>query len=330
MDIAKAVVVAVDCGGSASWPALGLATPLLVPVANRPVLFHHLDALRDAGVRAVAIVTDETTRACLPEALEGGAVCGLDVMFVRRPEEATEFVGDAAVVLHVGDALMCEPLDALRDEMRDRSLDAFVLAGVGAPGKPCATPLHHPPNGYLLGPGVHRALAGFTVALAGAAPKDAVALLAECGAGATVREVATCFPCRAGTDGLLEANRCMLERLMADSHPDSVINSEIQGRVAVHPSAEIRSSVIRGPVTIGPRTTITEAYVGPYTAVGADARIEGVEIEHSIVFADAHLRFVGARIESSIIGPAARVVRDFRVRQGMRMSVGERAAVALS
>jgi glucose-1-phosphate thymidylyltransferase len=57
--------------------------------------------------------------------------------------------------------------------------------------------------------------------------------------------------------------------------------------------------------------------------------IEGAEIEYSIVLAEAQLRFVGARLESSVIGRGARVVRGFELPGAIRMSIGDGAEVIL-
>ena len=115
-----------------------------------------------------------------------------------------------------------------------------------------------------------------------------------------------------------------------DQRGERVFDSEIQGRVSLDPSAEIHDSVIRGPVAIGPRARITNAYIGPYTSIGAGVRIDCVEIEHSIVLDRARLRFIGTRIEGSVIGPDARVTRDFRIPAAIRLSVGAGAEVAIS
>ena len=81
---------------------------------------------------------------------------------------------------------------------------------------------------------------------------------------------------------------------------------------------------------IGPRARITNAYVGPYTSIGAGVEIDCAEIEHSIVLDRARLRFLGTRVESSLIGPDARVERDLRIPQAVRLSVGAGAEVAIA
>jgi glucose-1-phosphate thymidylyltransferase len=58
--------------------------------------------------------------------------------------------------------------------------------------------------------------------------------------------------------------------------------------------------------------------------------IDGAEVEHSIVFSGAEVRFVGTRLETSIIGQRARVTRSFAVPRAVRLSIGDGAEVMLS
>ena len=52
------------------------------------------------------------------------------------------------------------------------------------------------------------------------------------------------------------------------------------------------------------------------------------EIEHSIVLPEAELRFVGTRLESSVIGRGARIVRGFDLPDAIRVSLGDGAEVS--
>ena len=328
MQLAKAVVLAVDCRGSAQWPGLGFAARQLVPVANRPVLFHHLDALVGAGVREAAIVTDATTGASIREALADGSEWGLDLthlehdgafnVLASRPVAA--FVGSAPVLVHQGDILLRERLSALEDDFADQDLDALIMrprSGESAPAQDFA--------GYIIGPGVHA-----TLRREGAALDDALERLRAAGGRIAVREVDACIPARGGADELLEGNRRMLEQLAHDHQGERIFDSKIQGPVSVHPSAEIRASVIRGPVAIGPDARVSNAYIGPYTSIGAGVEIDCVEIEHSIVLDRAQIRFLSSRVEGSLVGPGARVTRGFHMPRAVRLSIGEGAQVSLA
>jgi len=327
MEIAKAVVLASSCLDSAPWPSVGVAARQLAPVANRPVLFHHLDALAKAGVRQAAILTDGATRTSIREAVGDGSEWGLEFTHLELGEfpnvlasaAVADFVGTDPVLIHHSDVLMRERLGALSDDFVDRDLDALIL-------RPAAPPGHTGSSaGYIIMPRVFPALHQDTSSL-----DDALQRMRATGARIGIRDVDACMPCHGGAEQLLEANRRMLEQLPLAAQGERVFDSQIQGTVAIHPSAEIRDSLIRGPVAIGPGANITNAYVGPYTSIGAGAELDCVEIEHSIVLDRAQVRFVPVRIEGSLIGPGASVSRDFELPRAMRLFVGEGARVSLA
>lgn len=128
---------------------------------------------------------------------------------------------------------------------------------------------------------------------------------------------------------LLELNRIALDRLDAQPHHPANHGNRIEGRVWIHERASVRASVIVGPTVIGPGAHVADAYIGPYTSVGAGARIEGAEIERSIIAPGASILHVGGRLVASVVGCNARVFRDFSVPRAMRLRVGEDTEVAL-
>jgi glucose-1-phosphate thymidylyltransferase len=325
MNVAKALVLATECRGPEPWPNLGLASRQLAPVANKPVLFHHLEALSAAGIGETAILCDRRSNAGIREAVGDGSAWDLEVHYVdESPSESilassavADFIGSAPVLVLHGDILLRESLSALRASFAVRELDALVMHA----GQDRVRSI----DCYLLGDGVYPDLRRHPAALG-----DALARLRASGARISECDVDACLPCRGGIDALLATNRRLLEAMPAQAHGERAFESELQGRVALDPSAEVHGSVIRGPVVIGPRARITNAYVGPYTSIGADVEIDSVEIEHSIVLDRARLRFVGIRIEGSLLGPGAQVIRDFRIPQAIRLSVGAGAEVAIS
>ena len=144
-----------------------------------------------------------------------------------------------------------------------------------------------------------------------------------------VQPVDGCLPRHGDGDSLLDANRCMLERLAPSVGPATLEDCTVQGAVEIHPTARVTRTLLRGPAIIGPGARVCDAYVGPYTSIGAGVVIEGAQIEHSIVLPEAELRFVGTRLESSIIGRGARIVRGFHLPDAIRVSLGDGAEVVL-
>jgi glucose-1-phosphate thymidylyltransferase len=128
---------------------------------------------------------------------------------------------------------------------------------------------------------------------------------------------------------LLELNRVVLDALALETPSTNGTDNRIEGRVEVHPSACVRASVIVGPAIVGAGALVLDSYIGPYTAIGADVRIEGAEIERSIILPRASITHIGGRLEGSVIGEDARVFRDFSLPRALRLNVGDGGEVAL-
>jgi glucose-1-phosphate thymidylyltransferase len=129
---------------------------------------------------------------------------------------------------------------------------------------------------------------------------------------------------------LLEANRFALEGVRREVPTGALAGeSDAQGSVAIHPSAQLESAVVRGPAVIGAGARLTDAYIGPYSSIGDGVVIEGAEVENSIVLSGARICHLGDRLEGSVIGPNARIFRDFRLPNALRLQVGEGAVVSV-
>ena len=78
----KALVLS---GGSGSRlrPITHTSAKQLLPVANKPVLFYGLEAIRDAGITEVGIVVGDTAPA-IQEAVGDGSAFGLDATYIRQ------------------------------------------------------------------------------------------------------------------------------------------------------------------------------------------------------------------------------------------------------
>jgi glucose-1-phosphate thymidylyltransferase len=128
---------------------------------------------------------------------------------------------------------------------------------------------------------------------------------------------------------LLELNRIALDRMHHDVQRPTGRGNLIEGRVWIHEKASMRTSVVVGPAVVGAHAQIADAYIGPYTSIGAGARVEGAEIERSIIAPGASIMHVGSRLVSSVVGRDARVFRDFSLPRACRLRVGDGTEIAL-
>jgi glucose-1-phosphate thymidylyltransferase len=127
---------------------------------------------------------------------------------------------------------------------------------------------------------------------------------------------------------LLEANRLILETIERQIDGDVDDGSELDGRVVVEVGARVVRSRIRGPVVIGAGTTLTDTFVGPFSAIGRRCVVEGSEIEHSVILDDC--RIIGAgRLEDSLLGHHVEVTRSDRRPRATRLMIGDHSQVDL-
>jgi glucose-1-phosphate thymidylyltransferase len=326
----------------------------LMPVANRPLLDYGLDALRKAGVDEIAVVVSADTGDQLRDALAARNDDQLPIGVIqldRAPTlpqalvAASDFIGSSRCMVHIADGLVASPIEHLYEEIQNGDSDALVLVRSDADeleGQGNVRPLRLVTDRPV--PPADQALTGVfafsPVAIekacrlgasdAGHGVHELLAALTDAGKSVEARPVTGAWKYSGDVDGLLEANRLVLDELHPSRGDADLSAARIEGRVSVHPTAVLDRTTVRGPAVIGPGAVLVDTFVGPYTAIGTDVRLEGTEIEHSIVLPRATIRHLGKRLEDSLVGQDAMLVRDFAMPASLRLRVGRGAAVSLA
>jgi glucose-1-phosphate thymidylyltransferase len=322
--------------------------PALTRVANRPLLGHVFDDLVRAHVGGVIVATDAGSSAevesSLAECIDGASIAvsiveaSGPIDFFKAVKMAAPIVGDGPCILHDGSGLLGERLDSYLAVLEAPLPDVVLLShSHKAKNLNFASQrglhvvdddydVHGGAGVFLLGEGALACLSE----MPGGQVDDFAEHIGAIGGSVRVRFVDTWSRFAGSPAELLELNRIALDRLDSSTRVPVNGDNRFEGRVRVHPDAHVESSVIVGPVVIGPGARVVDAYIGPYTSVGEHARIEGVEIERSIVAIGASVVHVGGRISGSVVGPNARVFRDFSLPRAMRLWVGEGDEVALA
>ena len=324
-------------------------------IANRPIIEHVLDALELAGVEDIVVVSSNRLGSGIRDCLRGRQEqTGRTVRLVERqaPLEVTDalravapIVGDAPCIVHLASGLLDEPLRPLLDRLSDTAPDILLLAHQAAsPGEHLSVATQEMLRLAAFSADHALGMAGVWMFGPGALPLAAATPWSTCGdvdltllgkrisaAGGTVEvTLADMWRQYQGDPlDLLDLNRLVLDRLEPAPCRFANGSNRIEGRVWIDDAALVRSSVIVGPTVIGPGALITDAYIGPYTSIGQRARVEGAEIERSIIAAGASVTHVGGRLVSSVLGRDARVFRDFSLPRAFRLRVGEGTEVAL-
>jgi glucose-1-phosphate thymidylyltransferase len=355
----KAVLLAREPAATSGGPALRVGNgeapaPALLPVANRTLLRHALDWLGGAGIHDVAIVTGDRLANEAREALDDGPRSPFEPYWlVAAPGESlgeslgglTGFLDGEPFVLHLADSLATQSLPTLLGGDEASDLDAIVVVHGSADGPQTVVDIRERLGGVrgTSPPELGRSATAGVAVLGAKIAQEATGLDAwpgrelnaiaervnQLGGSVRIRRAAGWWRFDRSTDAALDGNRFALEALPRAPLRGEIIDSRVQGAVSIHPTARLESSIVRGPAIIGAGVRLRDAYVGPYTSIGNDVVIEGAEVEHSIVMPEATIRHLGGRLEASVVGPRARVCRDFRLPRALRLSVGRDAEVSL-
>jgi glucose-1-phosphate thymidylyltransferase len=127
---------------------------------------------------------------------------------------------------------------------------------------------------------------------------------------------------------MLDANQLILDDL-AERVEGELVDSRVEGRVVIERGARLERATVRGPAIIGAGTRITDAYIGPYSAIGENVTIERAEIEHSIVLSGSSVHDLDGRIEGSLIGHNVAIARSPALPKAYRFVVGDNAEIAI-
>jgi glucose-1-phosphate thymidylyltransferase len=330
----KALILA---GGSGSRlrPMTHTSAKQLLPVANKPVLFYGLEAIREAGIVDVGIIVGDTA-AAIRAAVGDGSKFGLHVRYIRQRAPlglahavliARRYLGNDNFVMYLGDNFILGGISWLVDSFRAAGPDAqimltqvpdprqFGVAELNEAGDVIALEEkpHNPKSDlalvgvYVFSPAVHEAVRGLAPSRRGELEiTEAIQWLIEHGRKVSSTIVAGYWKDTGTVSDMLEANRMVLEQIEPACRGEVDDDTEIIGRVVIEFGAKVTRSRIVGPAIIGSGTQVLRSYIGPFTSIGHDCAIVNSEIEYSIILGGASVHGVG-RIQSSLIGHNAEV-----------------------
>jgi glucose-1-phosphate thymidylyltransferase len=276
---------------------------------------------------------------------------------------ARDFLGDDDFVMYLGDNLLKQSLKDFVDRFEDDRMRALSPPLHGAVAPPAAqillkpVPDPHrfgvaeldadgsvirllekpadPPSNlalvgvYLFDARIHDAVAAIKPSARGELEiTDAIQWLVDQGLRVRTEVLEGWWIDTGKLTPLLDANRLILEIVERSVLGDVDETSELDGRVVIEPGAKVVRSRIRGPVVIGAGTTVSDSFIGPFSAIGRRCTIETSEIEHSVIMDDC--RVVGAgRIEDSLLGHHVEITRSERRPSATRLMVGDHCSVDL-
>jgi glucose-1-phosphate thymidylyltransferase len=329
----------------------------LVPVANKPVLFYGIEAIRDAGIKDIGIVVGDTKDEVMA-AVGDGSSFGVKVTYIEQAEPlglahavlvSEGFLKSDPFVMYLGDNLILGGISPLvREFKRDKPNAQILLSKVPNPnqfgvaelkGGKVVRLVEKPvkPMSDLALVGVYMFDKNIFEAVKKIKPSargeleitDAIQYLIDKKYAVHPHMVSGWWKDTGKLEDMLEANRMVLDSFETriDGHVDSV--SRVEFKVVVEKGAEVINSVVRGPAIIGCGARIVNSFIGPFTSIAGNVSVLGSEVEHSIILEGSVITEVDRRIEDSLIGRNVEVGKSPLKPTAYRFMLGDNSKVGL-
>jgi glucose-1-phosphate thymidylyltransferase len=343
--------------GTRLRPITHTSAKQLVPVANKPVLFYGIEALVAAGITNIGMIIAPESGGDIREAAGDGSRFGARITYIEQERPAglahavltaKEFLGESSFVMYLGDNLLRDGIVQLVDAFRSSEPDALILlTHVDDPGEFGVAELEgdrvvrlvekprDPPSDLAL-VGVYMFRSAIFDAARSIEPSwrneleitDAIQRLIDSGKRVESHTVTGWWKDTGMLEDMLEANRLVLEDLERRLDGE-LIDSRVEGKVVIEPGARLERTVVRGPAIIASGAQISDAYIGPYTAIDEEVVITGSEIEHSIVLRGSQIRDLQDRIEASLLGRDVVLAHSDGLPKTLRFLVGDHAEITI-
>ena len=327
----------------------------LIPVANKPILFYGIEAIKEAGINDFGIVVGDTKEE-IKNALGDGSKWKIKVTYIEQEAPlglahavkiAQPYLQDTPFIMYLGDNLLKEGVKEFVQKFKDKNPNALILL----------TPVSNPesfgvaeldelgrvkklvekpksPKSNLALVGVYLFDENIFKAVKAIKPSkrceleitDAIQWLLDKRYTVESHKVSGWWKDTGKPEDVLSANRLILESIEKNIKGE-VIDSAIEGRVIIKEGAKIIKSIIRGPVIIGENTKIINSYIGPFTSINSEVTIEKSEIENSIVMKKSVIKNLQRRIDESLIGREVKIFTSSRKPMVNRFILGERSKV---
>ncbi|MFN8022674.1 MAG: glucose-1-phosphate thymidylyltransferase [Acidimicrobiales bacterium] len=355
----KALILA-GGAGTRLRPITHTSAKQLVPVANKPILFYGIEAMVSAGITEIGVIVGDT-RDEVMAALGDGSRWGAKITFIPQDAPlglahcvliAADFLGDDDFVMYLGDNLLEQDLaafvrafEAQRDSFDPPAAQILLkrvpdphrfgiaeLDGEGNVVRLVEKPADPPTDLALVGVYLFDKTINTAVRSIDPSPRgeleitDAIQWLVDQGKRVRQEELTGWWIDTGKLTPLLEANRLLLEKIETRVDGEVDETSVLDGRVVVEAGARIVDSTLRGPLVIGAGTVVEHSFVGPFSAIGNDCRVEHSEIEHSVVMDSSTIRDI-QRLEDSLIGKDVVVSRTQVRPRALRLMVGDHCQI---
>lgn len=330
----------------------------LIPIANKAVLVHALENIKNAGVTEVGVIVSEPDGQ-ISQAIGDGSDLGLRVTYIHqeRPlglahcvQVAAGFLADDDFLMFLGDNMLVDGVADLADRFRVRRPDAQVvvikvadpraLGVVELDTEGRVTRLVEKPQQprsdlaltgvYFFTARIHEAIRAIRPSARGELEiTDAIQWQLEHGHRVEAEQYHGYWRDTGCVNDVLDCNREVLDRISTAVHGEVDRDSVIEGAVLIEPGARVVASQLVGPLVIGMDSVVRSSRVGPHTSVGRNCELDGADVEHSVILDQVTVRGVRG-IHGSLIGRKADVCTADPGVPRHRLVVGDHTSIEVT
>lgn len=327
-----------------------------MPVANKPILFYGIEAIRDSGITDIGIVVGDT-REEIKAAVGDGSAFGVKVTYIHQQDPlglahavliSEPFLKDDSFVMFLGDNLIKDGITGLVEEFRrEKPNSQILLAEVKNPQEFGVAELAgdkivrleekpREPRSNLALVGVYMFDSHIFEAVHAIKPSprneleitDAIQYLIDAKYDVRSHVITGWWKDTGKLEDMLEANRIILSGLHKNIEGEVSDDTRVEGEVVIGKGTTVVGSTLRGPIVIGRDCIIKSAFVGPFTSIADQCRVIDSEVEHSIILEGSSITGLRRRMESSLIGRNVIVTRQpDRLPQAYRLMVGDSSQI---
>lgn len=329
----------------------------LIPIANKPILHYAIEAAVTAGITEIAIVTNADSDE-VPRAIGDGSRWGAKITYIPQDAPlglahvvkiAESFIGTDNFIFYLGDNMVVGGIRRYLDAFEKSNANCFLtLAKVKDPErfgvpeikdgiivkveeKPKYPKSNYAVAGiYIYDKNIFKAVNNIKPSARGELEiSDAHQYLIDHGYKIGFAEITGWWKDTGKPIDLLEANRLILENTepLVESEVEIDPRSDVAGRVVLQRGCRIINSKVRGPAIIGEGAVVENSYVGPFTSIGPGTYMANSEVEYSIILKGCKILDAGLRIEGSLLGSGAEIVKTDGKPRVQRFMIGDQSRV---
>lgn len=361
MKIKKAILTG---GGRATrlHPITTTINKHLLPLANKPMIFHAIEKAIEAGIEEIFINTNPGERD-LENYIGDGGHWGIKIKFFEQTggpqgiahvvNEAKKYIGDEPFMFYLSDNIILGSIRPMFEEFEKNNYDCMLALSevpdpqrFGVPifdeNKKLIDVLEKPTNPqnnfavtgiYLYGPKIFfEAFQNIEKSDRGEYEISSIhSNFLKNNKNVGYKEITGWWKDTGKIEDLLIANSLLLEEMPETNFPNhGTVESGTQISAKVHIGLGSRISkdvVLNGPVIIGENCILSNCEIGPNTTIGSGCDIKNATIKDSIILDNTFID-VDLFIVNSLIGKNVKIIKKSTT-DGRSMLVGDKTIVEI-